>query len=194
MNLHGTYYTNAKQHSFRRRHETLTTSITSEAIRTNSGNCGAKKRSKFSCGLIFGFPQQGLGVFRGSFATSHRRADRFGWTLTLQSSRHDILIHVVHVVGHDEVLRCCSSAAHEGGVEVEGWGQRRKAWVVDDGKTCEDLYLLPAMQPLSQSSGHLAQGLSMTGKEAERRLINYSCVPRLNRTQFSKWILLGQDF
>lgn len=85
-------------------------------------------------------------------------ADRFRWTLTLQSSRHDILIQVVHVIRHDEVLRC-SSPAHVARIEIEGWGQRRKAGVVDNSKTCEDLYLLPAMEPLSQSSGDLTQGL-----------------------------------
>lgn len=57
------------------------------------------------------------------------------------------------------------SAAHEAGIKVEGRGQGRKAWVVDDGKTCEDLYLLPTMKPLPQSSRHLTQGLSMKDEE-----------------------------
>lgn len=91
-------------------------------------------------------------------------ANRFGRTLTLQSSGDDILVHVIHVVGHDEVLRC-SSAAHEGGIEVEGWGQRWEARVIDDGESCEDLYLLPAMESLPQSSRHLTKGLSAKDEE-----------------------------
>lgn len=114
--------------------------------------------SKLSRRLIFGFPQQGLGVFRGSFATPHRLANRLGRTLTLQSSRDHVLVHVIHVVGHDEVLRR-GSAAHEGRVQVEGQGQRRQAGVVDDGEAREDLDLLPAVQPLPQRRRHLAQSL-----------------------------------
>lgn len=166
MNLHDTHYSNVKQHIQSQTSVTLATPGRPQGqIHVNV----AWKRSKFSRWLIFGFAQQGLGGFRSSFATPHRTADRFGWTLTLQSSRHDILVHVVHVVGHDEVL-WSSSAAHKGGVEVEGWGQRREAWVVDDGKTREDLYLLPAMESLTQSSCHLTQGLSTKDDEkAERR-------------------------
>lgn len=110
-------------------------------------------------------------MFRDSFASPHRKAERFRGSLTWQSSGHDILVQVVHVVGHDEVLGC-GSAAHESGVEVEGWSQRWKTWVVDDGKTCEDLYLLPAMQPLPQSSGHLAKGLSVKDETRSDRLIS----------------------
>lgn len=124
-------------------------------------------RSKFSRGLIFGFPQQGLGVFRGSFATPHRLANRLGRTLTLQSSRDHVLVHVIHVVGHDEVLRR-GSAPHEGWVEVEGQGQRRQAGVVDDGEAGEDLDLLPAVQPLPQGRRHLAQRLSGSQKKCVR--------------------------
>lgn len=153
VNWHDIHYTNKQHHSFSQTSVALTASIARKARGTHSGD-RSLRRSKFLCGLIFGFPQQGLGVFRGWFANPHWMAERFGWTLTLQSSRHDILVQVVHVVRHEEVLRCCS-AAHKGGVEVESWGQRGKAWVVDDGKTCEDLYLLPAMKPLPQSSSHL---------------------------------------
>lgn len=58
-------------------------------------------------------------MFRGSFAIPNRLAERLVGSLTLQSSGDDALVHVVHVVGHDEVLRR-GSAAHEGGVQVEG--------------------------------------------------------------------------
>lgn len=78
-----------------------------------------------------------------------------GGSLTLQSPRDDILVQVVHVVRHDEVLRR-GSAAHEGGVQVEGGGQGRQAWVVDDGKTCQQLNLLPAVEPLPEGCCHLA--------------------------------------
>lgn len=87
-------------------------------------------------------------MFRGSFAIPNRWAERLVGSLTLQRSGDDILVHVIHVIGHDEVLRR-SSAAHEGGVQVEGRGQGRQTWVIDDGETCEQLYLLPAVQPLS---------------------------------------------
>lgn len=75
-------------------------------------------------------------MFRGAFAIPNRLADRLIGSLTLQSSGDDILVHVVHVIGHDEVLRC-SSAAHKGGVQVKGRGQGRQTWVIDDGETCE---------------------------------------------------------
>lgn len=99
-------------------------------------------------------------MFRGSFAIPNRLAERLVGSLTLQSSGDDPLVHVVHVVGHDEVLRR-GSAAHEGGVQVEGRGQGRQARVVDDGEACEQLDLLPAIQPLPQGCRHLAQGLSV---------------------------------
>lgn len=95
-------------------------------------------------------------MLRESFANPKR----LGGSLTLQSPGDDILVQVIHVVRHDEVLRC-SSAAHEVGVQVEGRGQGRQAWVIDDGKTCEQLNLLPAIQPLPQGCSHLAKGLSV---------------------------------
>lgn len=141
---------------------TLTTYITRATTRTIPVAWEVQIVTWVSC--VFGFPQQGLGVFRGSFANPHRMANRFRWTLTLQRTGDDILIQVVHVVRHDEVLRR-SSAAHEGGIEVEGWGQRWETWVIDNGKTCEDLYLLPAMESFPQSSCHFAKGLSVKDEE-----------------------------
>lgn len=77
---------------------------------------------------------------------------------------HEILVHVVHVLGHHEVLRR-RSAARVAAIKVEGRGQRREAGVVDDGEAGKDLDLLPTVKPLTQSSRHLTQGLSMEEEE-----------------------------
>lgn len=80
--------------------------------------------------------------------------------LTLQGSwRHYVLIHVIHVVGH-EVLGC-PAAAHEAGVQVEGRGQRGQAWVMDQREARQHLDLLPAVESLSQGCSDLTQCLSV---------------------------------
>lgn len=69
----------------------------------------------------------------------------FGWlglipitvrqVLTLKCSWwHYVLVHVIHVVGH-EVLGC-AAGAYEAGVQVEGRGQRGQAWVIDQREAC----------------------------------------------------------
>lgn len=111
--------------------------------------------------MTFGFPQEALGVFRRYFATeSHSGAEGVRPALTLQSTgRYDVLVHVVHVIRHNEVLGR-GPAAHDAGVKVQGGGQGGEPRVVDDGEPRQNLNLLPAMQPLPQRSSHLTQGLS----------------------------------
>ena len=85
----------------------------------------------------------------------------------------DVLVHVVHVLRHEEVLGR-GPAALEAGVQVERRGQRGQARVADDGEPGEDLYLLPAVEPLPQGSRHLAQRLPKTreGEGGRRRREN----------------------
>lgn len=120
--------------------------------------------------MIFGFPQEALGVFRGYFATeSYSEAEGVGRALTLQSSgRYDVLVHVVHVIRHNEVLGR-GPATYDAGVKVQGGGQGGEPRVIDDGEPSQNLNLLPTVQPLPQSSSHLTQGLSGPEERRGRR-------------------------
>lgn len=72
---------------------------------------------------------------------------------------HNLLIHVIHVVSHDEVGRVRPSTAHPAGVYVEGSHQGVDARVIDNLEATEDLNLLPPVQTLPQCCCHLAQCL-----------------------------------
>lgn len=72
---------------------------------------------------------------------------------------HDLLVQVVHVVGHDEVRGVGARGAHPAGVDVERRGQAVDPGVVDDLEAAEQLDLLPAVQALPQRRRHLAQRL-----------------------------------
>lgn len=72
---------------------------------------------------------------------------------------HNLLIHVVHVISHDEVSRVGARTAHPAGVYVEGSHQWVDARVIDNLEATEDLNLLPAVQALPQCCRHLAQSL-----------------------------------
>lgn len=73
--------------------------------------------------------------------------------------RHNLLIHVVHVVSHDEVRRVRAGAAHPAGVNVEGSHQGVDARVIDNLEATEDLNLLPPVQALPQCCCHFTQCL-----------------------------------
>lgn len=72
---------------------------------------------------------------------------------------HNLLIHVIHVVSHDEVSRVVACTAHPVGVYVEGSHQWVDARVIDNLEATEDFNLLPAVQALPQSCCHLTQSL-----------------------------------
>lgn len=92
-----------------------------------------------------------------------------GLGLTLQRPRRqDVFVHVVQVVGEEEVLRGRRSQPQEGGVQVEGGGQRAQTRVVDQTEAGHRLDLLPAVQLLPERRRHVGQGLS---EEAEQRLL-----------------------
>lgn len=75
---------------------------------------------------------------------------------TLQRpGRQDVFVHVVQVVGQDEVLRGRRSQAEEGRVQVEGRRQGRQARVGDQAETRQRLQLLPAVELLPQRRRHL---------------------------------------
>lgn len=81
--------------------------------------------------------------------------------LTLQRPRRqDVLVHVVEVIGEEEVLRGRRSQAEEGRVQVEGGSQRSQTRVIDHTETRQRLDLLPAVELLPQGRRHLGQGLS----------------------------------
>ena len=112
-----------------------------------------------------------LGVFGESPAQPQRLA---GGTLTLQGpGGQEVLVHVVHVLRHEEMLGR-GPAPLEAGVQVERRGQRGQARVADDGEPGQDLYLLPAVEPLPQGGRHLTQRLPVTrgrgGEERRRRM------------------------
>lgn len=77
--------------------------------------------------------------------------------------RQDVLVHVVEVVGEDEVLGGRRAQAQEGRVQVEGRGQGRQTRVVDHAEARQRLDLLPAVELLPQRRRHLRQGLSEGG-------------------------------
>lgn len=80
---------------------------------------------------------------------------------TLQRPRRqDVLIHVVKVIGEDEVLRGRRAQAQEGRVQVEGARQSGQTRVVDHAEAGQRLDLLPAVELLPQRRRHLRQGLS----------------------------------
>lgn len=75
---------------------------------------------------------------------------------TLQRpGRQDVFIHVVEVIGEDEVLRGRRSQAKEAWVQVEGSSQSCQTRVVDHAEASQSLDLLPAVELFPQRRRHL---------------------------------------
>lgn len=70
--------------------------------------------------------------------------------------RQDVFIHVVKVVGENEVLRGRRSQAKKGWVQVEGSRQGCQTRVVDHAEASQRLDLLPAVELLPQRRRHLS--------------------------------------
>lgn len=84
--------------------------------------------------------------------------------LTLECPwRQNVLVHVVEVVGEEEVLRGRRSQAEEGRVQVEGGDQSQQSGVGDHAEAGQGLNLLPAVELLPERRRHLGQGLSEEG-------------------------------
>lgn len=94
---------------------------------------------------------------------------------------HNFLIHVIHIVRHDEVGGVWACTAHPAGIYVEGSHQWVDAGVVNNLEATEDLNLLPAVQALPQCCCHLAQCLP-EDKWKTTIVMDWMGVPKRMRT------------